>query len=336
MGLKKSETTKGLRDKLLVYSLPTHIATPQRPLAENGVKKSSTAQRPEENKRSRLIIGSIESILKLKTHPDIEEAGVATKERYLVSRVLQDRESKPGTLLSRKIEIPSYNYEGEVFRRVQAPRVPTPWAPMNGDLAAKTLSISISRPGESNNDSIASEVGLFRRGQTSRNAIPHPPTEGTGGDSLASEVGLFRRGQTSRNPIPHPPLEGTGGDSLGKKRTFVFTDDTSKILERKTLLYSEPLYRPQIRKEPVDPRRLISILGDPLPFKRSDIATNQDTSRARKRMHVNVEHWRHMHRKGHRRGAHHRKAHFKHHRKAIAPNYENWDQDEQVQNLVSL
>ena len=309
MSLKKSETEKGLRDKFISYSLhsPTHGATPQSPQEENGVKKSSTAQRPEESKRSGLIIGSVESILNFKTHPTVEEEGVTTKERYLVSRVLQDRESKKGTLLSRKIEMPTYNYEADMFRRFQTPRVPTSWTPVNSELSTKTLSISISPP---------------------RGSID------TSSDSLGSEV--FRRGQTSRNPIPHPSPEGTGGDSLGKKRTFVFSDDTSKILERKTLLYSEPLYRPQIRKQPIDPRRLISILGDPLPFKRSDIARNQDASRARKRVHVHVRHWRPMHRKGHRRGAHHRKAHFKHHRKAMAPKYENWDQDEQAENMVSL
>lgn len=318
--LKKSATASRLRDRFIVYNpgRPTHSATPQIPLQEEGVKKSSTAGRPVDRKRSGLIIDSIESILNFKTHPNIDKTGVTTEGSFLVSRVLDDRDKMKlygkGTPLSKKLEIPTYNYEAEVFRRLQTPLDP---------------GIVRIPSDNSDGDLLATESAVFRRDEIS--PIPRPKFKGSDEDSLAPEAEVFRRGQVS---IPHPPPEGTGGDSLGNKRTLVFSDDTSKILKRKTLLYSEPLYRPtdsaSDRNVRIDPRRLISILGDPWPYKRSGIAGKPDNSHASKRVRIIDGPWWNMHRKGRTRGTHHRKARFRHHRaEALALNRENWDRDKQ-------
>ena len=117
---------------------------------------------------------------------------------------------------------------------------------------------------------------------------------------------------------------------MGSKRALIFSDDTAKILERKTLLYSEPFYRPTgalEKNEHLDPRRLISILGDPLPvYKRSDFADQNGVTMVR----VGTESRRKPHSKGQVRRAHHRKAHFRPHRQRFLDSKkENWDQDEE-------
>ena len=312
--LKKSETTKGPKEEFFVYDLrgPTSSATPQIPIQESGVKKSRTAERPEGRKRSGVLIDSVESILNLKTRSNVEETGVSSKERYLVSRVLHDQGRQKGVLMSNKIAVPTYSYKAEIFRRTHMPRT------------GKVDKFKGDAPG----------MEMFRVPITHRRR-----SNASGKYPLLSKVQeLSRREQISGNPIPHPPPEDTDRDSLGTKRDLVFSDDTSKILERKTLLYSEPSYKPtggeRVRQEPIDPRRLISILGDPVPFKRRNIAENMDTimdttSRASKKMHSKLRPWVHMHRRGRARGVHHRKALFKHHRKAAGPNYDNWDQTEQ-------
>lgn len=307
--LKKSETTKGPKGEFFVYDLrgPTRSATPQIPIQESGVKKSRTAERPEESKRSDLFIDSIESILNLKTRSNGEETGVPSKERYLVSRVLHDQGRQKGAL-SNKIASPTYSYEAEIFRRTHTPQTD------------KLDKVKGDAPG----------IEMFRVPIAQRRR-----SNASGKHPLLSKVQeLFRREQISDNPIPHPPPEDSDvHNSLGNKRDLVFADDTSKILERKTLLYSEPSYKPtggeRARQEPIDPRRLISILGDPVPFKRRNIAENVDTSRASKRIHLKLRPWVHMHRRGRVRGIHHRKAFFKHHRKTAGPKYDNWDQTDQ-------
>ena len=294
-------------------------ATPQQPLQEEGVKKSSTAGRPVTRKRSDLVLDSIESNFNFKTHPNAEQTRVTTDESFLVSRVLHDQDKMlygKGTAVSKRLRTstPAYNYEAEVFRR----RIQTPRMPM--DSADGVFRVA--------------KKAVFRTGEEPRIHIFRPRSEGADRDPLPSETEVYRRGQTSRNPIPHPPTEDTGGDSLGNKRGLVFSDDTSKILERKTLLYSEPFYRPTNgvpgRNDRIDPRRLISILGDPLPaYKRSNIAGNQGAFHTGKRVQVAADPWSNMIRKGHARGAHHRKARFRHHREGLlALEKESWDQDE--------
>lgn len=126
---------------------------------------------------------------------------------------------------------------------------------------------------------------------------------------------VIRRDQTSRDPIPHPATEKDVVDSSEGKRTLMFSDDTPKILRRKTLLYSEPLYRPtggtSTGKEEVrtDPRQLISILGDPLPYKRSDIAKQEASSAREEKKQESDEPWKNVNRKKHIKGAH-RKERF--------------------------
>ena len=94
---------------------------------------------------------------------------------------------------------------------------------------------------------------------------------------------LFRRDQTSRYPIPRPQTDSSEG-----KRGLVLPGDTTNILRRKTLLYSEPSYRPSGgtstgKEVHTDPRQLISILGDPLPYKRSDISHHEPSSPRKER-----------------------------------------------------
>ena len=149
-------------------------------------------------------------------------------------------------------------------------------------------------------------------------------------DSLESKTEVYRRKQTSRDSIPHLPPENSVRESLGSKRALIFSDDTAKILERKTLLYSEPFYRPTgalEKNEHLDPRRLISILGDPLPvYKRSDFADQNGVTMVR----IGTVSRREPHSKGRVRRAHHRKAHFRPHRQEFLDSKrENWDQDEE-------
>ena len=94
---------------------------------------------------------------------------------------------------------------------------------------------------------------------------------------------LFRRDQTARYPIPRPQTDSSEG-----KRGLVLPGDTTNILRRKTLLYSEPSYRPSGgtstgKEVHTDPRQLISILGDPLPYKRSDISHHEPSSPRKER-----------------------------------------------------
>ena len=100
---------------------------------------------------------------------------------------------------------------------------------------------------------------------------------------------VFRRDRTSRNPIPRPQTDFSAG-----KRGLVLPGDTTNILRRKTLLYSEPSYRPSGgtstgKEVHTDPRQLISILGDPVPYKRSDISYHKSSSSRKKKAHGSAE-----------------------------------------------
>ena len=94
-------------------------------------------------------------------------------------------------------------------------------------------------------------------------------------------LSTFSRGQTSRNPIPRP--ETMNENSLVRMKTPTPLDDAANILERKTLLYSEPSYRPSNsapRKEVFsDPRQLISILGDPATYKRNHVTNGKSSKK---------------------------------------------------------
>ena len=115
---------------------------------------------------------------------------------------------------------------------------------------------------------------------------------------------VFRRDQTSRNPIPRPQTDYSEG-----KRGLVLPGDTMNILRRKTLLYSEPSYRPSGgtstgKEVHTDPRQLISILGDPLPYKRSDISYHEVASTRRKKGHGRAKSWGKENRERRTKGAH--------------------------------
>lgn len=115
---------------------------------------------------------------------------------------------------------------------------------------------------------------------------------------------VFRRDQTSRNPIPRPQTDSSEG-----KRGLVLPGDTTNILRRKTLLYSEPSYRPSGgtstgKEVHTDPRQLISILGDPLPYKRSDISYHEASSTRRKKAHGSAKRWGNESRERRKKGAH--------------------------------
>ena len=124
-----------------------------------------------------------------------------------------------------------------------------------------------------------------------------------------------RRDQTSHETIPRPPTEKDVIGSTEGKRTLMLSDDTSKILRRKTLLYSEPLYRPtggiHTGKEEVrtDPRQLISILGDPVSYKRSHIANQEAPSLREENMQDSAQPWGSVNRKKNIKRAH-RKERF--------------------------
>ena len=105
---------------------------------------------------------------------------------------------------------------------------------------------------------------------------------------------VFRRDRTSRNPIPRPQ---TDFSTAAGKRGLVLPGDTTNILRRKTLLYSEPSYRPSGgtstgKEVHTDPRQLISILGDPLPYKRSDISYQESSSSKKKKARGSAKRWR--------------------------------------------
>ena len=115
---------------------------------------------------------------------------------------------------------------------------------------------------------------------------------------------VFRRDQTSRNPIPSPQTDSSEG-----KRGLVLSGDTTNILRRKTLLYSEPSYRPSGgsstgKEVHTDPRQLISILGDPLPYKRSDISYHEVPSASRKKGHGRAKSWGNENEERRAEGAH--------------------------------
>ena len=114
---------------------------------------------------------------------------------------------------------------------------------------------------------------------------------------------VIRRDQTSRNPIPRPQTDSSEG-----KRGLVLTGDTTNILRRKTLLYSEPSYRPSGgtstgKEVNTDPRQLISILGDPLPYKKSDISYHEASSTGKK-VHGSAKRRGNESRGRHTKGAH--------------------------------
>ena len=118
-----------------------------------------------------------------------------------------------------------------------------------------------------------------------------------------------------RDAIPHPPTEKDVADSSEGKRTQTFADETSKILQRKTLLYSKPVYRPTggtsiwVGGTRTDPRQLISILGDPLPYRRSDIANQESPSVREENLQDTTESWENVNRDTHKKGGH-RKERF--------------------------
>lgn len=123
----------------------------------------------------------------------------------------------------------------------------------------------------------------------------------------------FRRDQTSRNPIPRPQREKDVADSSEGKRGLVLPGDTTNILRRKTLLYSEPSYRPSGgtstgKEVHTDPRQLISILGDPLPYKRSDISYHESPSTRRKKGQESAKPWGNVNRKRRRKGAYRKES----------------------------
>lgn len=163
---------------------------------------------------------------------------------------------------------------------------------------------------------------LYGKGESISKKLLIPTYEG---------VGSFRRDQTSRNHIPRPQTEGVADSSEGK-RTLVSLDDATKILRRKTVLYSEPSYRPTsgafaIKQLHTDPRQLISFLGDPISYKRSDIVNYEASSVRKKKVQVAAEPERNVNRKERAKGAH-RKQRFMDPR-GQALRQENWDQDVQ-------
>lgn len=124
---------------------------------------------------------------------------------------------------------------------------------------------------------------------------------------------VFRRDQTSRNPIPRPQREKDVADSSEGKRGLVLPGDTTNILRRKTLLYSEPSYRPSGgtstgKEVHTDPRQLISILGDPLPYKRSDISYHESPSTRRKKGQESAKPWGNVNKKRRRKRAYRKES----------------------------
>lgn len=244
---------------------------------------------------------------------DHEKASNSSSEDFLVPGALQDEDRLSfgqENMRSKINKLPTYKYEEGVLRRKQTPT-------MLSDNSDEEL--------------LAAKTGDFTKGKATGRALSLPHSESTfSRDSLESKTEVYRRKQTSRDSIPRLPPENNVGESLGSKRALIFSDDTAKILERKTLLYSEPFYRPTgalEKNEHLDPRRLISILGDPLPvYKRSNFADQNGVTMVR----IGTESRRKPHSKGRVRRAHHRKAHFRPHRQGFLDSKkENWDQDEE-------
>ena len=311
MSLKKSETINLLRNKLRFYNVlvnwPTKSATPQRPFEESAVKKSNTEGRPLERKQN------LNFFLDSRPNADHEKANNSSEENFIVTGALQDEDQLSfgrENMRSKINKAPTYKYEEGFLRRKKTPIMPSD---------------------NSDGELLAAKARVFKMGKATRKALSLPLSENTfSRDSLESKTEVYRREQTSRDSIPHLPPENNVGESLGNKRALIFSDDTAKILERKTLLYSEPFYRPTgalEKNEHLDPRRLISILGDPLPvYKRSDFADQNAVTMVR----VDTESRREQHSKGRVRRAHHRKAHFRPHRQQFLDSKkENWDQDEE-------
>ena len=134
------------------------------------------------------------------------------------------------------------------------------------------------------------------------------------GESVSKKLSIpnkywetFQREKKYRDLIPRPKRQEAAANFPGRKRTLDSSEETSRILGRKTLSYSEPTNRPSTgthsgEKLYTDPRRLVSILGDPLPYKRSNIANQKARSVRSKRVQVS--------RKERKKKAH-RKKHFK-------------------------
>ena len=121
------------------------------------------------------------------------------------------------------------------------------------------------------------------------------------------DVVAFQRNKKYRDFIPRPQRQRPVASLSGRKRNLEFPHDTSNILRRKTLLYTEPAYRPtggtRVGKEVhIDPRQLVSILGDPLPYRRTNIANHNTPSVVSKRVQVS---------RMERRKKGNRKPHFK-------------------------
>lgn len=315
--LKKSQMFRELREKLIFYDLKgsTRDETPQRASDENGVKKSST-ERPARNKRSlgNSNAASTETNLKLRTHSTFKVVDVGLKGNKNISSGENNKaESEKERLVSNKIiKLSKDNRKAEMEKNGGAPRLPNESIERYTDIRKQP------------------EVKIFRRLE------PHLPKLKNGDKySQPADKERFRRGQTSRNPIPHPPPESTSWDPKENKRTFALTDDTSKVLQRKTLLYSDPFYRPtgvvSSREEPIDPRRLISILGDPVPLRKNTIPRKLDVSDENKKVGSSG----YLLRKGREKGSRYKRGHSRHHREVKGMKFKNWDQDERIRHKVS-
>lgn len=309
--LKKSQMFRELREKLIFYDLrgPTRDGTPQRASDENGEKKSSTG-RPARHKRSlrNSNIASNESKLKSRTRSTFKVVDVGLKGKTIISNGENNKaESERERFVSNKIiKLSKGMRKAKVEKNGGAPRLPNR---------------SIER---------YTEVKIFRRLQPHLRKLKNGEIY-----SQTADKQRFRRGQTSRNPIPHPPSESNSWDPKENKRTFALTDDTSKILQRKTLLYSDPLYRStgvaSSREEPIDPRRLISILGDPVPSKKDTIPRKLKVSKGSKK----IESSGYVLRKGREKGSSYKRGHLSHPRKVKSMKFKHWDQDERIRHKVS-
>ena len=315
--LKKSQMFRELREKLIFYDLrgPTRDGTPQRASDENGEKKSST-RRPARNKRSQRNsnIASNESKLKSRTSSAFKVVDVGLKGKTIISNGENNKaESERERFVSNKIiKLSKGMGKAKVEKNGGAPRLPNRSIERYTDIREQP------------------EVKISRRLQ------PHLRKLKNGDKySQTADKQRFRRGQTSRNPIPHPPSESSSWDPKENKRTFALTDDTSKILQRKTLLYSDPFYRPtgvaSSREEPIDPRRLISILGDPVPSKKDTIPRKLKVSKGSKK----IESSGYVLRKGREKGSSYKRGHLRHPRKVKSMKFKHWDQDERIRHKVS-
>lgn len=315
--LKKSQMFRELREKLIFYDLqgPTRDGTPQRASDENGEKKSSTG-RPARNNRSlrNSNIASTESKLKSRTRPTFKVIDVGLKGITAISNGENNKaESEKERFVSNKIiKLSKDNRKAQVEKNGGTPHLPNRSIERYTDIRKQP------------------ELKIFRRLQ------PHPRKLKNGDKySQTADKQRFRRGQTSRNPIPHPPSESSSWDPKENKRTFALTDDTSQILQRKTLLYSDPIYRPtgvaSSREEPIDPRRLISILGDPVPSKKSTIPRKLKVYTGSKK----IECPGYLLRKGREKSSRHKRGHLRHPRKVKGMKLKNWDEDERIRHKVS-